>query len=287
MTTPNATTWVERLCRHLEAEVRRGAPIPTLDALADRVSLSKFHLQRTFKAVTGVSPRAYAKSIRVRHARTELERAPSVTRAVMDGGFQSTSRFHEEVVSTLGMTPTRFRKRGAGLTIRFAGGQSALGARLVAGTERGICSIALGQDAEALVHELDRECSNAHLVGNDGTFERWVAEVAGLVHEPRPALDLPLDIRGTAFQRRVWTALRAIPPGTTLTYAEVAKQIGHPLAARAVASACAANRLALVIPCHRVVRRDRALTGYRWGIERKRALLRYESRFLEEDVCRS
>ncbi|HUB95134.1 MAG TPA: bifunctional DNA-binding transcriptional regulator/O6-methylguanine-DNA methyltransferase Ada [Stellaceae bacterium] len=251
---------------------------PSLDALAAAAGLSRFHFHRVFKSVTGVTPRDYAAAERARRVRDGLKQAPSVTAAIYDAGFNSSGRFYEASSSLLGMTPTRFRAGGEGTEIRFAVGQCSLGAILVAATAQGICAIALGDDPEALVKSLEDRFPKATLVGGDASFERWVASVVGFVEAPHLGLDLPLDLRGTAFQQRVWQALREIPPGTTTTYAELARKLGVPNAVRAVASACAKNPVAIAIPCHRVVRRDGALAGYRWGIERKRALIEREAR---------
>jgi AraC family transcriptional regulator, regulatory protein of adaptative response / methylated-DNA-[protein]-cysteine methyltransferase len=252
--------------------------MPGLDALAAAAGLSRFHFHRVFKAETGLTPRAYAAAERARRLRQALPRAGSVTAAIYDAGFNSSGRFYEASSALLGMTPTRFRAGGAGAVIRFAVGQCSLGAILVAATEAGVCAIALDDDPAALVRDLEDRFPKARLEGGEAGFEQWVAKVVGLVEAPRLGLDLPLDLRGTAFQERVWRALRDIPPGTTSTYAELAARIGAPHAVRAVAGACAANPLAVAIPCHRVVRRDGSLAGYRWGIARKRALLDREAR---------
>jgi AraC family transcriptional regulator of adaptative response/methylated-DNA-[protein]-cysteine methyltransferase len=200
-----------------------------------------------------------------------------VTEAIYQAGYGAQSRFYEKSERMLGMTPSRFRAGGTDTEIRFAVGECSLGAILVAASERGVCAISLGDDAEILVRELQDRFPNAHLHGGDPAFEQLVAQVVGLVETPALGLDLPLDVRGTAFQQRVWQALQAIPAGTTVSYTEIAQRIGAPKAVRAVAGACAANTLAVAIPCHRVVRRDGDLSGYRWGIERKRALLLRET----------
>jgi AraC family transcriptional regulator of adaptative response/methylated-DNA-[protein]-cysteine methyltransferase len=199
-----------------------------------------------------------------------------VTEALYAAGFGSSGRFYENTGDMLGMTPTAYRAGGAEVAIRFAVGQCSLGAILVACSLRGICVIWLGDDPEALVHDLQDRFPKAQLIGGDADFEQMVARVVGHVEDPARGVGLPLDIRGTAFQQRVWQALRAIPAGTTATYAEIAERIGAPRAVRAVAGACAANVLAVAIPCHRVVRTDGSLSGYRWGIERKQALLERE-----------
>lgn len=192
----------------------------------------------------------------------------SVTEAIYDSGFNSNSRFYESSSQRLGMRPRDYRDGGAGAAIRFAIGQCSLGAILVAQSQRGICAILLGEEPEPLLRELQDQFPRAQLLGGDADFERLVAQVVGFVESPQLGLDLPLDVRGTAFQERVWQALREIPPGSTASYAQIAERIGAPRAVRAVAQACAANRIAVAIPCHRVVRRDGDISGYRWGVER-------------------
>ena len=264
---------VDRACRLIEAaEVE-----PDLAALAREAGLSRFHFHRLFKAALGVTPRAYAAARRAARAAAALAGAGTVTEAIYAGGFESSGRFYAEAPARLGMTPSARRRGGAGETIRFALGQCSLGAVLVAATDRGIAAITLGDDPEALLRDLQDRFPAADLVGGDAGFEATVARVVGLVEAPRAAFDLPLDIRGTAFQERVWQVLRAIPAGETLSYAEVAARLGTPKAMRAVAGACAANALAVAIPCHRVVRTGGDLSGYRWGVARKRALLAREA----------
>lgn len=263
---------VARACRLIE----RAEEEPSLDALAQAAGLSRYYFHRVFKAVTGVTPKAYAAAHRAKRLRDELGRAATVTDAVYGAGYGSSGRFYATSGKVLGMTPAAYRAGGAGAEIRFAAGACSLGTVVVAATEKGICAILLGDDPETLVRDLQDRFPNARLVGGDSTFEGWVAAVVGVVDDPRIGLDLPLDIRGTAFQQRVWRALGAIPVGATMTYSELAARIGAPRAVRAVASACAANAIAVAIPCHRVVRRDGSLAGYRWGVERKRALLARE-----------
>lgn len=263
---------VETACRHIEqAETE-----PALAELAAEAGLSPYHFHRVFKAATGVTPKAYARAWRARRAQQELARTGSVTDAIYEAGFRSNARFYADVPGRLGMTPTQFRSGGTRTEIRFAVGQCSLGAILVAATAKGICCISFGDDPQTLVDELQDRFPHARLLGGDSDFEQWVAHVVGFVEAPRLGLDLPLDIRGTAFQQRVWQALREIPAGTTASYSEIAARLGAPKSARAVAAACAANPLAVAIPCHRVVRRDGGLSGYRWGVERKRALLARE-----------
>lgn len=261
---------VAAACRSIEAH----AGAPTLEALAVQAGLSAFHFHRLFKAETGLTPKAYAAAARARRLQAQLA-VPhaSVTNAIYGAGFQSSSRFYESAPQRLGMSARDFRAGGTGAEIRFAIGQCSLGAILVAQSQRGICAILLDDDPEFLLRDLQQRFPKAELIGGDAAFEQLVAQVVGLVEAPALGLQLPLDVRGTAFQERVWQALREIPPGSTLSYAELAERIGAPRAVRAVAGACAANALAVAIPCHRVVRSDGGLSGYRWGIERKRALL--------------
>ena len=251
---------------------------PKLDALARLVGLSPFHFHRLFKAVTGITPKAYAAARRQHRVRESLIQSPSVTTAIHDAGFNSAGRFYAKSSDILGMTPTDFRAGAPGTAMRFAISQCSLGAILVAASEKGITAIFFGSDPDALVQDLENRFPNAELIGGDAGFERTVAQVVAHVDAPEQAFDLPLDVRGTAFQHRVWQALREIPPGTTVTYTDIANRIGQPKAVRAVASACAANKIAVAIPCHRVVRNDGSLSGYRWGVERKRELLSREAR---------
>lgn len=265
---------VLKICRTIESS----EAIPSLDELARRAKLSAYHFHRVFKALTGVTPRAYAIANRATRMREELARnGRTVTEAIYESGFNSSGRFYDHSNRVLGMTPTAYRAGGANTEIRFAIGECSLGSILVATSDRGVCAILLGDDPNALAHDLQNRFPNACLVGGDAKFEALVAQVVGFVDRPWVGLDLPLDVRGTAFQQRVWQALQAIPIGSIATYAEIAKRIGSPKAVRAVAGACAANALAVAIPCHRVVKNDGALSGYRWGVERKRALLQKES----------
>jgi len=264
---------VAELCRYIEnAEL-----LPTLDELAQHAGLSAYHLHRVFKDVTGVTPKAYAAAQRANRVRQQLDRSGTVTDAIYNAGYNSQSRFYEESDRLLGMTPTTYRAGGVDTPIRFAVGQCSLGAILVAQSDRGVCAILMGDDPDRLVRDLQDRFPHACLIGGDAGFEQLVARVVGFVEAPGFGLDLPLDVRGTAFQQRVWQALREIPPGKTVSYTELARRIGAPSSVRAVAHACAANILAVAIPCHRVVRNDGALSGYRWGVERKRALLAREA----------
>lgn len=249
---------------------------PSLKALAARAGLSPHHFHRVFKAVTGLTPKDYAAAHRGSKVRDGLRNSASVTEAIYDAGYNSGSRFYEKSKALLGMTPTRYRAGGAHEEIRFAIAGTSLGALLVAASGKGVCAILLGDDPEKLLRDLEDRFAKARLVGGDAKFEKLVARVVGLVEQPRKDLDLPLDIRGTAFQQRVWKALTAIPAGKTASYAEIARKIGRPSAVRAVAQACAANNLAIAIPCHRVVKTDGGLSGYRWGVARKKQLLARE-----------
>ncbi|HTT09659.1 MAG TPA: bifunctional DNA-binding transcriptional regulator/O6-methylguanine-DNA methyltransferase Ada [Burkholderiaceae bacterium] len=264
---------VAQLCRFIE----RAETPPTLDDLARRAGMSPFHLHRVFKEVTGVTPHAYAAAHRVQRVRNELDGDVSVTDAIFSAGYNSSSRFYEKAGDLLGMTPTAYRSGGANTEIFFAIGECSLGSILVARSARGICAISLGDDPEELARDLQDRFPQARLIGDDAGFAALVARVVGLVEAPGVGLDLPLDVRGTAFQRRVWEALREIPAGATESYAEIARRIGAPKSVRAVAQACGANPLAVAIPCHRVVRQDGSLSGYRWGVRRKEALLAREA----------
>jgi AraC family transcriptional regulator of adaptative response/methylated-DNA-[protein]-cysteine methyltransferase len=239
--------------------------------------MSRFHFHRIFKAHTGITPKAYAAARRAERLKQGLAQAGTVTAAAYDAGFNSSGRFYAASSGVLGMTPKRYRAGGGGEAIRFAVAQCSLGALLVAATDKGICCILLGDDPDALVRDLQDRFPKADLIGAEPGFERTVAQVVAFVEAPRLGLDLPLDVRGTAFQQRVWQALRQIPAGQTVGYAELAARLGMPQGARAIAGACAANPVAVAIPCHRVVRNDGSISGYRWGVERKHALLQREA----------
>jgi AraC family transcriptional regulator of adaptative response/methylated-DNA-[protein]-cysteine methyltransferase len=274
---PDATTQshagaIAEACRYIE----QAEEPPALNELARRSGLSVYHFHRVFKAVTGLTPKAYAAAHRDRRVRSALGGNGSVTDAIYDAGYQSNGRFYEKSLQVLGMTPSAFKAGGVSNSIRFAVAECSLGPILVAATERGVCAILLGDDPSQLTRDLQDSFPRAELIGGDAEFERLVAKVIGLVEAPGVGLDLPLDVRGTAFQRRVWQALRKIPAGTTASYTDIAEAIGAPGSVRAVAQACAANALAVAIPCHRVIRNDGGLSGYRWGVERKRTLLARE-----------
>lgn len=264
---------IAKACRLIEA-AENGIDF---EIIAKQVGLSRHHFHRVFKDITGITPGGYAKSHRAKQMLNEMADGASVTEAIYAAGYSSPSRFYEQLAPQLGIKPKNFAKRGAGETIRFAVGACSLGSILVGATERGVCAIQFGDDPQELVDDLQATFPKANLIGADVEFEQWVAEIVGFVEEPARGLTLPLDVRGTAFQQKVWDALRQIPAGSTASYSEIAARIGMAGAVRAVASACAKNRLAVAIPCHRVVRMGGALGGYRWGIERKAALIAREA----------
>jgi len=261
-------------CRTIEAAEEP----PLLAELATAAGVSPHHFHRVFKRVAGVTPKAYADARRQGRMQDNLTSGSNVTEGLYAAGFNSSSRFYEASDQMLGMSPTAYRKGGQGEAIWHATENCSLGLVLVAATERGVCSIMMGDDPDGLRAELAERFPNAHFSDPEPEFDDWVAQVVRLVDDPTgmDGLNLPLDIRGTAFQRRVWEELRAIPAGETASYSEVARRMGMPKAARAIAGACASNKIAVAIPCHRVVRTDGSLSGYRWGVERKRRLLESE-----------
>jgi len=260
---------VASACRVIE----QAEHLPSLDQLAQQAGLSRFHFHRLFKQHTGVTPKAYADALRSQRVRQQLADGASVTAAMYDAGFNSSGRFYANSTAMLGMTPSAYRAGGRGVAIRFAVAQCWLGALLVAATGQGVCAVSLGDDPGLLVRALQDRFPQAELIGADAQFEQLVASVLAVIDAPDSAVNLPLDVHGTAFQQRVWQALRDIPAGQRWSYAELARRIGQPSAVRAVANACGANAIAVLIPCHRVVRTDGALSGYRWGVARKQALL--------------
>lgn len=264
---------VAKICRRIESD----DSALSLAALAKEARLSPYHFHRVFKAVTGLTPKAYAAAHRSRRVRSALAHSQTVTEAIFDAGFNSGGRFYANSDEVLGMTPTDYRAGGAHADIRFAVGECSLGSILVATSQKGVCAILLGDDPDQLARDLQDRFARANLIGGDKEFERLVAKIVGFVETPARGLDLPLDVRGTAFQQRVWQAVRKIPAGSTASYSDIAQRIGAPKSVRAVAQACAANAIAIAIPCHRVVRTDGALSGYRWGVERKRVLLEREA----------
>lgn len=256
-------------CRHIE---QADIP-PNLNTLATLAGLSPFHFHRIFKAVTGLTPKGYASAHRSQKVRNGLKAKQTVTNALYDAGFNSNSRFYESADQLLGMKPSDYKAGGTNSAILFAVGECSLGSILVAQSSRGVCAILLGDEPDQLVRDLQDQFPNADLVGADHNFEQLIAHVVGFIEAPALGLDLPLDLRGTAFQQRVWQALRDIPVGDTASYGQIAERIGAPKSFRAVAQACGANCLAVAIPCHRVVRSNGDLSGYRWGVERKQQLL--------------
>lgn len=264
---------VTKACRLIE----QSEAALSLAELAEAVDLSPGYFHRIFKAATGVTPKDYMQANQAERVRERLVSGQSVTATIYDAGFNSSSRFYEKATDILGMTPSKYRAGGTDEDIRFAVGQSSLGAILVASSDKGVAAILMGDDPGALVNDLQDRFPRAGLTGGDADYEQLVARVVGMIEAPQIGLDLPLDVRGTAFQQRVWQALTNIPPGNTASYAEIARAIGAPKAVRAVAGACAANHIAVAIPCHRVVRHDGALSGYAWGVARKRALIQREA----------
>jgi AraC family transcriptional regulator of adaptative response/methylated-DNA-[protein]-cysteine methyltransferase len=264
---------VAKACRLIDESEEE----PSLEKLADAVSRSPSYFHRVFKAATGLTPKDYAAAHRANKVREGLVSSGTVTEAIYDAGFNSSGRFYAKSTHMLGMTPRQYRAGGQNETIKFAVGQTSLGAILVASSKNGVAAILLGNDPDELVRNLQDRFPKADLIGADRDYEALVARVVGFIESPGIGLDLPLDVRGTAFQQRVWQALREIPVGATVSYAEIARRIGSPKAVRAVAGACAANNLAVAIPCHRVVRNDGALSGYAWGVDRKRVLINREA----------
>jgi AraC family transcriptional regulator of adaptative response/methylated-DNA-[protein]-cysteine methyltransferase len=261
------------VCRTLDACEQR---IPTLTELSERVGLSPHHLQRTFKRLVGVTPRQYADARRADRLRARLRKGQGIASSLYAAGYGSSSRLYEKASSQLGMSPGSYRRGGRGEEIRYVVARSPLGRLLVAGTPRGICQVRMGRTALELTQDLKREFPDAAVRRDEGHLGPWVRALVDYLRGELPWPALPVDVRATAFQRRVWEALRSIPPGETCTYEEVARRVGRPRAARAVARACAQNPTALAIPCHRVVRKDGKVTGYRWGADRRRALLALE-----------
>lgn len=264
---------VTEICRLIEGSER----VIDLETLANKAGLSPYHFHRVFKAVTGLTPKAYSAAHQTKKVRSELNKNSTVTEAIFAAGYNANSRFYEKSTQILGMTPSNYKAGGTNVRMRFAIGECLLGAILVASTALGVCAIFLGNDPEKLVHDLQDAFPRAQLIGADHVYEALIAKVIGFVEAPCLGLDLPLDVRGTVFQQRVWQALREIPAGETVSYSALAEKIGSPKAVRAVASACAANKIAVAIPCHRVVRNNGSLSGYRWGVERKRKLLDLEA----------
>lgn len=273
---PRELEIVKRACAALDADPQQRL---TLAQLSNAVHVSPFHLQRLFKRVVGVSPRQYQAAQRGAALRDALQRGTDVTRATVDAGFGSPSRMYETAPTELGMAPSAYRRKGAGLTVYYASAPTSLGYVLVAATDKGICKIGFGDDATALADELRSEFANAEWIEDAAQLAPFIAQVQAYLRGTRQRFDLPLDIAATAFRQRVWDALRRIPYGETRSYSEIAEEVGSPRAVRAVATACASNPVALAIPCHRVVQKGGALAGYRWGLPRKAALLDAEAQY--------
>jgi AraC family transcriptional regulator, regulatory protein of adaptative response / methylated-DNA-[protein]-cysteine methyltransferase len=276
---PNADSQQEReaeLVRRACESMRESEANIPLKELARAADLSPFYFQKVFKRVSGVTPREYATQLREQRAREALRKNDSVTGAIYDAGYNANSRFYARSRNMLGMQPRDFAAGGAGQAIRYAIAQSALGLVLIAGTERGICLVHFGESEAELESLLQKSFSRARILSGDSKFTQTVKAVIQSINESDSAKNLPLDLRGTVFQQRVWKALREIPPGTTTTYSKLAEKLGTPRAVRAVARACATNDVAVLVPCHRVIRADGNLAGYRWGLERKRKLLNRE-----------
>ncbi len=272
---------IAQICQRIEQSVGSGAPIAkqpiALQDMAKLAGLSPYHFHRLFKKIVGVTPKAYAVAHRAKRAREELQEEISVTQAMYNAGFETSSSFYDKSTRLLGMTPTEYKRGARGIAIQFAVKPVWLGWVLVAATTKGICTISLGDTAEALTTQLQRQFPHAQIQESDPIFEDWIEQVLAFIETPQRGFNLPMDIQGTAFQQRVWQVLQTIAPGSTASYSEIAQQIGNPKAVRAVARACASNQLAVVIPCHRVVGNDGSLKGYRWGSDRKRALLEREA----------
>lgn len=270
-----ADPWPDRIGRVCEYLSIAGRPVP-LSRLAARVGVSPYHLQRCFKRLVGLTPREYADACRLRRVRRSLRQGSDVTDAVVGAGYGSSSRFYERAAPLFGMAPATYARGGAGLVIRYAVADSPLGRLLVAATDRGVCSVAMGSSTAEVTRFLAREYPAATLVSASRALARWTSRLGAHLEGRQPRLDLPLDVRATAFQWRVWTALAAIPSGERRTYSQIAASIGRPSAARAVARACATNPVALVVPCHRAVPAAGGAGGYKWGVTRKETLLKAE-----------
>lgn len=272
-TNDSSTQLVAEICSYLQ-EIHPEQV--TLQALGQQFSVSPFHLQRTFKRIMGISPKQYADGLRVDEFKSNVRKGKSITESLYHAGFGSSSRLYERSDLHLGMTPTSYQNEGDGMAIFYSVVDSPLGKLLVAVTERGVCKVCLGDTEGVLIGELEYEFSKAERIRDDEEVGYWVEKIIAYLEGWQPDLDLPLDIRATAFQRRVWEELQQIPVGETRSYSDIAEAIGQPSAIRAVANACGKNPVALVIPCHRIIRKSGEMGGYRWGLERKQRLLEQE-----------
>ncbi|MBD0347411.1 MAG: bifunctional DNA-binding transcriptional regulator/O6-methylguanine-DNA methyltransferase Ada, partial [Coleofasciculus sp. Co-bin14] len=280
-TVPNtAKSKVLAACRYIEAQADR---IPTLSELCSQVGMSPSYLQKVFKQIIGVSPFQYADALRTQRLKQRLQSGEEIADAVYDTGYGSSSQLYEKAPKQLGMTPKTYQQAGKANNIVYAIAPCPLGYLLVATTEKGICAVKLGDKANKLEHILNQEFHQAQIMRDDHTHKEWIQAILNLIAGDETHLDLPLDVRGTAFQKQVWQALQKVPYGKTCTYTDIARDIAKPLAVRAVGNACGANPTALIVPCHRVLRSDGSVGGYRWGIERKQKLLIQESKFLKDD----
>nr|WP_244212900.1 bifunctional DNA-binding transcriptional regulator/O6-methylguanine-DNA methyltransferase Ada [Proteus hauseri] len=269
---------IEQACRFIE---KNNGDV-SLARIAEHIMVSPYHFHRLFKSIIGITPKSYANAYRQQLIKKALSENSRITDAIYQSGFNANSRFYENASAILGMTPTDWRTGGENIVIFFAIGICSLGNILVAQSEKGICAITLGDDADNLLVDLQKQFPHAELIGANKEFEQIVAQVIGFIEFPLRPLSLPLDIQGTIFQQKVWKALMEIPFGYTVTYQDIANKIGSPKAYRAVANACGANKLAVAIPCHRVVRQNGELSGYRWGIERKAKLLQNEQKLISK-----
>lgn len=276
---PDIAQLITDICDYIEDKHPEAV---TLQELGQAFSVSPYHLQRTFKQIVGVSPRQYADNLRVEDFKEKIRNGERITDAIYSAGFGSSSRLYEHSDEKLGMTPSSYKKKGEGMTIFYSVVDCPLGQLLVGVTERGICKISLGDSSDELIQLMDKEFALAERILDDEGVGYWVEKIIAYLEGWQPNLDLPLDIRATAFQLKVWQQLQKIPVGETRTYSDIAEAIGQPTANRAVANACGSNPVALVIPCHRIIRKDKGLGGYRWGIDRKEALLEQEKIYREQ-----
>jgi AraC family transcriptional regulator of adaptative response/methylated-DNA-[protein]-cysteine methyltransferase len=263
-------------CTALESAAAQSLPAPALADLAHQAGFSPFHFHRTFKKITGLTPRQYFNEKRTGLVRSQLQEGAPVTTAIYESGFGSSSSFYSNASATLGMKPSEYRRGGEGVNIRYAVVETYLGWVMVAASERGLCSIEFDDRPQPLVDRLHARFPRAVLDPDNAQFHSWLEQVIAFLEAPDRPFNLPVDVQGTAFQHKVWKALQQVPPGSTASYADIARSIGQPKAVRAVAQACASNRVAGIIPCHRIVRSDGALGGYRWGMQRKKLLLERE-----------